>query len=422
MLGRYGGLNMVLGIRRLLVHGPCKNQGVRSMRVKATILAALAIGWTLTTTTAPAQAQTYKQVYSFPGGLRGREPFDSLLEYRGRLFGTTAYGGSTTCHNDCGAVFSINLATDKEQVLYKFEEGSGGVGPRSGLINVGGLFYGTTFDGGIANAGTIFSISPSTRAEKTIYMFRGNRKNGGSQSSLLNVGGLLYGVAGQDGEVFSIDPITGVEKTLYVFPDSGTEGIYPAGSLIEVSGMLYGTTGAGGALNGGTVFSVDPNTGMETVLHSFGKQGDGSSPGGNLIKVGDKLYGTTQFGGTSNQGTVFSIEPMSSAEKVIYSFAYDPKENPNEGSSPYGGLVVSHGTLYGVTLLGGSSQACGTGGCGTVFALGMASMAETVLHIFQGGSDGALPEASLTDVHGTFYGTTRAGGLGNFGTVFAVTP
>jgi len=61
---------------------------------------------------------------------------------------------------------------------------------------------------------------------------------------------------------------------------------------------LYGTTEFGGTYDNGTVFSVNPNTGAETVLHSFGSGADGEYPIASLIDVKGTLYGTTEEGGT----------------------------------------------------------------------------------------------------------------------------
>ncbi len=57
-----------------------------------------------------------------------------------------------------------------------------------------------------------------------------------------------------------------------------------------------------------------------------------------------------------------------------------------------------------------------------MFVVNRITGAETVLHVFSGGSDGVNPLAGLIDVGGTLFGTTSAGGAGNLGTVFAITP
>jgi hypothetical protein len=87
----------------------------------------------------------------------------------------------------------------------------------------------------------------------------------------------------------------------------------------------------------------------------------------------------------------------------------------------------SHGELYGTTFAGGGSG-CGGNGCGTVFALkpskrSPSGFAESVLHSFTGGSDGAQPLAGLILVNRILYGTTPfGGGANNGGTVFSIKP
>jgi uncharacterized repeat protein (TIGR03803 family) len=108
--------------------------------------------------------------------------------------------------------------------------------------------------------------------------------------------------------------------------------------LIHVGSTLYSTTFEGGAhcLAGagcGTVFALDPGSGAETVLSSFCSQAnctDGDGPSGTLLNVKGTLYGTTEVGGTNNNdmcgngssrcGTVFSLNPNTRAETILYSF------------------------------------------------------------------------------------------------------
>lgn len=58
----------------------------------------------------------------------------------------------------------------------------------------------------------------------------------------------------------------------------------------------------------GTVFKITAS-GQEAVLYSFLGGTDGIAPYGSLTHVKGALYGTTYAGGTSNNGTVFSISP-----------------------------------------------------------------------------------------------------------------
>ncbi len=96
-------------------------------------------------------------------------------------------------------------------------------------------------------------------------------------------------------------------------------------------------------------------------------------------------------------------------ETVLYSFA------GSDGADPEASLTDVNGILYGTTVHGGAN------GAGTVFEI-TTSGTESVLYSFAGGSDGANPYAGLTDVNGVLYGTTSSGGANGVGTVFEITP
>jgi len=88
-----------------------------------------------------------------------------------------------------------------------------------------------------------------------------------------------------------------------------------------------------------------------------------------------------------------------------------------DGDHPEAGLTKVQGTLYGTTLTGGENSY----NYGTVFQVTSAG-AYSVLYSFAGGSiGGGNPKAGLTDVRGTLYGTTAGGGASGDGTVFKIT-
>jgi uncharacterized repeat protein (TIGR03803 family) len=317
-----------------------------------------------------------------------------------------------------------------ERVLHRFGGSGDGVWPVFGdLIDVKGKLYGTTSGAGANNAGTVFTITPSGK-ETTLYNFGGfgSGDAAGPWAGLINVNGALYGTTfggGTDdfGAVFTIAP-SGKETVLSSFVGGSGDGREPVAGLINVKGILYGTTYIGGGtacgLGCGTVFAITPS-GKETVLHSFAGSGDGSFPYAGLINVKGALYGTTSIGGGTGCGgygcgAVFTITP-SGIETVLYSFGAGGSQ---DGANPYAGLLNVNGTLYGTTRSGGRTG-CDDGGCGTVFAI-TPSGSETVLHRFGGSGDGVHPYASLVNVNGKLYGTTREGGASTYGTVFAITP
>jgi uncharacterized repeat protein (TIGR03803 family) len=113
---------------------------------------------------------------------------------------------------------------------------------------------------------------------------------------------LLTAVATFGGTVVAANSIP-----LYSF--SGDDGANPHGTLVQGSdGNFYGTTSFGGASNDGTVFQITP-AGSLTTLYSF-SGGDGSHPFAGLVQGGDgDFYGTTFRGGAGNSGTVFKLSP-----------------------------------------------------------------------------------------------------------------
>jgi len=205
-----------------------------------------------------------------------------------------------------------------------------------------------------------------------------------------------------------------------------------------VNGMLYGTTYLGGAFNEGTIFSLDPATGTETVLYSFCSQqscADGAAPEASLINVNGILYGTTAHGGSSavhahrlcfgGCGTVFAFVPNTGTETIVHSFCSQLKGNRCEdGAIPWAGLINRDNFIYGTTTNGGRYSGCGRAlQCGTVFSIDLSTAAEKTLYTFCGDqdcADGNHPDAGVIDVKGTLYGTTFEGGAYGLGTVFSL--
>jgi uncharacterized repeat protein (TIGR03803 family) len=356
----------------------------------------------------------YKSLYSFNGEPDGAWPVAGLVAVNGTLYGTTWYGGNSTCSSGsvpgCGTVFKI-ATSGTESVLYSFKGGTDGASPRAGLVAVSGTLYGTTPQGGGAGCGgegcgTIFNITASGQ-ERLLHRFKGKPDGAYPQASLIALNGTLYGTTIEGGAckgsgcgtIFTVST-SGKERVLYRFK-GGKDGDYPEAALSVVSGKLYGTTYGGGASGYGTVFEIT-TSGQEKVLYSFKGGSDGAWPGAGLVAVNGSLYGSTQYGGSRSSscagsgihgcgivfkittsgaesvlhcgnygngcGTVFALS-MSGKERVLYGFKGDFESGP-DGSNPDASLVALKGTLYGTALDGGNSS-CGPSGngCGTVFSI-----------------------------------------------------
>jgi uncharacterized repeat protein (TIGR03803 family) len=205
----------------------------------------------------------------------------------------------------------------------------------------------------------------------------------------------------------------GSESVLYAFTGNSS-GSNPVGGLVQGGdGNFYGTSS-------NTVFRLTP-AGVLTVLHTFGGAGDGVNPDAGVVQGSDgNFYGTTETGGASSDcsggcGTVYQLTPAG-VETVLYSFAGSAAK---DGAAPEAALVQgSDGSFYGTTRFGGVDNQ------GTVFRITPAG-AETVLYSFDaaGSADGAGPVAPvLQGRDGNFYGTTQVGGAKGDGTAFQLTP
>ena len=115
---------------------------------------------------------------------------------------------------------------------------------------------------------------------------------------------------------------------------------------------------------------VYDSTATPTTLVSFNGSNGANPLGGLTLDGAGNLYGTTQTGGTSNDGTVFEIKNTSgNASAPVYDPTATPTTlvsfNSSNGYNPIGGLTLdSAGNLYGTTDNGGSG-----GGYGTVFEI-----------------------------------------------------
>jgi len=249
----------------------------------------------------------------------------------------------------------------------------------------GNTVYGTTYDGGMAGNGTVFRInidgsgftnlhSFAAGGYNAIYYTNADGANPDAGSVLSN--NILYGTAysggiGGAGTVFSLRTDGSAFTSLHIFTAATNadytngDGAYPHASLILSGTTLYGTTLGGGTSAEGTIFRVDIGGGSFTNLHNFTaapgpaySNSDGGEPDAGLFLSGNTLYGTASLGGSSGNGTVFSLNTDGSSFTELYSFP-----GGSGGESPGGDLILSGKTLFGTTYGGGGA------GNGAVFSL-----------------------------------------------------
>jgi uncharacterized repeat protein (TIGR03803 family) len=359
-------------------------------------------------------AQTYRTLLVFDGA-NGAGPQAPIVRGAdGALYGTTS-GGGAYGH---GTVFKITPAGFS--TLYSFCALSG---CPDGEIITGGLarsadgnLYGTTYYGGAYGLGSVFSITPSGKLTTSYSFCPGIHfpcPDGAYPYAgvVVSDSGELYGVTQYgglggpgSGTVFKMTP-SGALTTLYTFVYTFPILWEPTVPLVQAaSEEFYGAAGD-------TLFAV-ASTG---TFHSFGNLTAG--PSSALVQGADgSLYGTARDGlSPSLGGDVFKISPGGDFT-TVYNFCSQP--GCTDGKTPMGGLVVgSDGNLYGTTQYGGVNNA------GTIFKITPGGTL-TTLHSFSCTGnycfDGAYPVSALVqDTNGIFYGTTL-GGAKRDGTIFSL--
>ena len=317
-------------------------------------------------------------LHDFVGGNDGALPAARVVfGPDGELYGTTSEGGGSGCNGlGCGTVFKLSppptacksaLCLWTETVLYRFTGSGDGAVPEYGdlIFDSAGSIYGTTGSGAYGY-GTVYKLTNS----------------GGNWT----------------------------ESTLYAFTANG-DGFYPLGGVVfDSAGNLYGTTDTG-------VFELSPSGGgwTETVLHEFAYETDGLvSEAGLVFDNRGNLYGNTHTLGPGEGGTIFELTPSGGSWRfqVLYAF--------QGGTGPVGSplLLDTAGNLYGARTNTPS-------GGGEAFELmnTEGSWSYVPLHEFSGGNQGSTPYGSVVmDANGILYGTSSGGGAHNFGTVYKLTP
>jgi uncharacterized repeat protein (TIGR03803 family) len=210
--------------------------------------------------------------------------------------------------------------------------------------------------------------------------------------------------------VFKVAAGTHALSTLATF--NGTNGTSPQAPLIaDSSGNMYGTTEAGGTDGDGTVFKIATGTQALSTIASFDFT-NGAAPESAVVEDSSSdFYGTTEDGGTGNDGTVFKVASGTHAISTIASF------NTSVGIDPIAGLLAdAHGDLFGATSLDGPNNH------GTLFEIAAGTQAYSTIFSFNG-TNGNFPDAALiSDSKGNFYGITNSGGANGDGTVFELSP
>jgi uncharacterized repeat protein (TIGR03803 family) len=366
-------------------------------------------------------------------GSNGAAPYAPLTPAgNGKFYGTTVAGGA----NGEGAIFEFDPSGSGSISLKAsfspWPEFANGAKPQAALIPSGNgiTFYGTAEVGGplYGGAGTIFEFDPSGSGSFTTKVSFDGTNGDRPQAPLTPAGnGKFYGTTARFavgcGKIYEFDP-TGSGSATLKAELNGANGCYPSSALTPSGNgtTFYGTASGGGVNGNGTIFEFDP-TGSGSITRYVAFNGNKSNGSPNLAELtpsgnGISFYGTAQYGGAYDKGTIFEFDPRGSGSiNLKYSFDGTAGSFPTAALTPAG-----NGKFYGAAEQGGANN------FGTIFEFDPSNGAVTLMASFgysiYDSGNGRWPHAALIPSGNghSFYGTTRVGGATGAGAIFEFDP
>lgn len=264
-------------------------------------------------------------LYDMDLNREGFGPYSALTKGAGtdaNLYGTL----SNDSQRGYGCVFSTDVTGKKFKVIHYFNISDGVVPECTPVPDANGNLWGTCESGGAHGLGTIWKLSTDGSTFTKAYDFDGTHGSYGYYDGhLYLINGILYGTAqtgGANGHgvLWAFNTASSTISLLHSFNNNTgfKEGYYPVGlSYDPTGGNFYGCCNGGGAHDVGTVWKVNISSGAFTKLYDFAGYNSSNPPASDgaypyyapILGTDGLLYGTTVYGGTTNNGTAFQATP-----------------------------------------------------------------------------------------------------------------
>lgn len=267
--------------------------------------------------------------------------------------------------NGWGALFGVDPDSGQRTLLSDFgntAQGPTGLYPLSVTVAPAGLL-------GLGSAILVLDAYAGTNGQGALFVV--NPNNG--QRLLLSDFGLSS--QGPQG----------------AYPDSV---MVLSGGLLGLGTSLVVSDGSAGTNGLGALFTVDPYTGNRTLISDFGSSDQGpvdpdlnSFPNsvavfhGGLLGLSPGLLVTDSYSGTEEKGSLFKVDPGTGLRTLLSDFG-DPSEGPM--GVDVNGVVAANSKI--LVLDGGA----GTHGLGALFTVDLLSGTRTLLSDFGQNTQGTL--------------------------------
>lgn len=325
-----------------------------------------------------------------------------------QFIGTAVDGIKSPLSSSSTAIYGFS--TDGSfQTLYSNDPDLDNIGnPQWGLTRVNDEFWGLSYSS-TTGLSTLFSFNPETNE----FTKKGEFSIEAANTAMVLVDNQLWWGAGDPGYLYSYDLTTSTITAAHRF--GGEAGSRPV-ALANIEGALWGLTSESLTRDGGTIFSYEPQNGSIQILKSFFSNYDQAS----LTYAYGRVYGTldgriargSNFLGSfrTETGVVFSVELDGTGYQEKRTFLH--LGSGESAAIPFG-LTAHAGKLWG-TLVHAKK--------GSLFMINADN--NTLLDIEYPFEDlnGENPSSELIYYDGKLWGTARAGGGQNAGTIYSIDP
>lgn len=356
-------------------------------------------------------------------------------EAQRQFWGTASSGG---LYNS-GFIFKTDSIGDNLEIIHHFKSEIDGYNISALLLASNNKLYGLASSGGQGGSTSVFSSGTFFEYDLNTNQFRVIEHLGPLSTNLPNIytpraegqraltevsPGLIYGLARQGQYVFSYNFNTGIFDKPFTVPTyqgGPTNGTLPT-RITEAfykaaDGNLYAATSTNSSCpipnpNMGSILRVIPSTNALAIRYKASCQiENGYTYNGHFAEANGKLYSTTNYGGTANQGIIFEYTPASNT----YSKRHDFSGGVTTTSfAPTSLVFAKNGKLYGTAHGGGVPEQNLPSGGGILYEFDLATNTFTKKYDFLFGIGwvgdvGCFPASLISSLNGKLYGCTEFG-------------
>ncbi|HZY82857.1 MAG TPA: choice-of-anchor tandem repeat GloVer-containing protein [Cyclobacteriaceae bacterium] len=267
---------------------------------------------------APQSDQVLPISLQYPGG-----PASTPVQGDNNVWYTTSpYGGT----GNGGFMFKFNSDGTAASKVKEFSQQADGQGVTGDLtLASNGYLYGAISTSGLNSRGSLYRIKPDGSDFSIVRAFSATDGSMPYSGVIEGPDGYLYGTLMGNGVIYRIKKDGTDFSRVYTL--TPTDGSYMFCELVIIGNTIFATAAFGGTSSKGTIFKVNIDGSGFTKLHDFGGS-DGETPYAGLLLFNNALFGVTYKGGANNAGVVYKLNTDGSSFAKILDLEYQNGAGP----------------------------------------------------------------------------------------------